>query len=287
MSANRIARRFAALAEDGRGGLITFVTAGDPDYETSRRLIAGLAGAGADIIEIGMPFSDPMADGPAIQASNLRALKAGMTLRRTLELTRAFRRDDNATPIVLMGYFNPIYRYGTEAFIADAAEAGVDGLIVVDLPPEEDDELRVPARHAGIEIIRLAAPTTDDARLPLVLANAGGFLYYVSITGITGTVTAKTASVGAAVRRLRAATPLPVAVGFGLRTPGQVAETARHADAAVVGSAIVQQIAAHLDRDGHATAGLVDQVLGFVRGLGDAARGARLATQRAAKGDGA
>jgi tryptophan synthase alpha chain len=287
MTVNRITRRLDTLAAENRAGLITFVTGGDPDFETSSRLLAGLPGAGADLVEIGIPFSDPMADGPAIQASNLRALGAGATVRRTLDLTRAFRRTDKTTPIVLMGYFNPIYRYGIESFVADAVDAGVDGLIVVDLPPEEDEELRLPAKRAGLEIIRLAAPTTDDARLPVVLANAGGFLYYVSITGITGTATARADAVDAAVKRLKRATGLPIAVGFGIRAPEQVTETARIADAVVVGSAIVQQIAANLDRDGYAKAGLVEAVLGFVRSLGNAARHARGATRRAAKGSGA
>lgn len=284
MADNRIARRFAALRAEERAGLVTFVTGGDPDFTTSGRLLAGLPAAGADLIEIGMPFSDPMADGPAIQASNLRALKAGATLRSTLDLVHGFRRADRTTPIVLMGYFNPIFSYGAASFAAAAAEAGVDGLIIVDLPPEEDAELRLPAKRAGLEIIRLAAPTTDDARLPAVLADAGGFLYYVSITGITGTATARAGAVAAAVARLKAATSQPIAVGFGIRTPAHVAETARSADAVVVGSAIVETIAAHIDSDGTARIGLVDSVLDFVRGLGDAARGARKPGLAAAKG---
>jgi tryptophan synthase alpha chain len=271
----RIARRFARLAAAGRGGLVAFVTAGDPDPATARALLHGLPAAGADVIEIGMPFTDPMADGPAIQASSLRALKAGATLRGTLAAVGEFRRGDADMPIVLMGYYNPIHSYGVDRFLADAKAAGVDGLIIVDLPPEEDAELCLPAIAAGINFIRLATPTTDDRRLPTVLGNTSGFLYYVSIAGITGTRSAAEDDVAAAVRRLKAHTDLPVAVGFGIRTPAQAAAVARVADAAVVGSALVGRIADHLDASGHATPGLVDAVLSLVRELADGVHGAR------------
>jgi tryptophan synthase alpha chain len=263
----RIARRFAGLKSEGRGGLVTFVTAGDPDFETSLALVKGLPAAGADLIELGMPFTDPMADGPAIQASSLRALKAGQRMTRTLELVRAFRATDADTPIVLMGYYNPIYSYGVEAFLRDAVAAGVDGLIVVDLPPEEDDELCLPALAAGVNFIRLATPTTDDRRLPAVLTNTSGFVYYVSILGITGTRSAAAGDVSSAVARLKRHTDLPVAVGFGIKTPAQAAEVARAADAAVVGSALVSRIADNLDAKGKPKPGLVDDVLGLVRDL--------------------
>jgi tryptophan synthase alpha chain len=271
----RIARRFARLAAAGRGGLVAFVTAGDPDPATARTLLHGLPAAGADVIELGMPFTDPMADGPAIQASSLRALKAGATLRGTLAAVGEFRRGDADTPIVLMGYYNPIHSYGVDRFLADAKAAGVDGLIIVDLPPEEDTELCLPAIAAGINFIRLATPTTDDRRLPTVLGNTSGFLYYVSIAGITGTRSAAEADVAAAVRRLKAHTDLPVAVGFGIKTPAQAAAVARVADAAVVGSALVGRIADHLDAAGHATPGLADAVLSLVRELADGVHGAR------------
>ena len=251
---DRIERRFAELAQAGRGGLITFLCAGDPDPETSAEILAGLPAAGADVIEIGMPFSDPMADGPAIQAGSLRALKAGMTLARTLDLVRRLRDRDETTPIVLMGYYNPIWRYGPERFLDDARAAGVDGLIVVDLPPEEDDELCMPARRHGLHFIRLVTPTTDDRRLPKVLGNASGFLYYVSIAGITGTKAPLADQVGAAVARLRRHSALPVAVGFGIRTPAQAAAIARVADAAVVGSALVGHIADALEFERRRTA---------------------------------
>ncbi len=220
---NRIERRFAALREAGRAGLVTYLTAGDPDPETSARLFAGLAPAGADLIEIGMPFSDPMADGPAIQAAGQRALQAGMSLPGTLALVRALRDGDDATPIVLMGYYNPIYRYGPQAFVGDAAKAGVDGVIIVDLPPEEDGELTLPARAAGLDVIRLAAPTSDERRLPRIVEGAGGFIYYAAIAGITGTRLADAEEVAAAVARLRRFTRLPIAVGFGIRSPEQAA----------------------------------------------------------------
>ncbi len=274
-TSGRIDRRFAALKEQGRGGLVTFITAGDPDHETSLALLKGLPAAGADIIELGMPFTDPMADGPAIQAAGLRALKAGARMTRTLELVRAFRTQDQDTPLVLMGYYNPIYAYGVERFLVDAKAAGVDGLIVVDLPPEEDQELFEPACRAGVSFIRLTTPTTDDQRLPSVLANTSGFVYYVSVTGITGAASASSAAIDEAITRLRRHTDLPLAVGFGISTPDQAAAVARVADAAVVGSAIVRQVEANLDAEGKPTAGLVDNVIGFVQALAQGVRNAR------------
>jgi tryptophan synthase alpha chain len=274
----RIERRFAELRAADRAGLIAFLCAGDPDPATSAEILAGLPAAGADLIEIGMPFSDPMADGPAIQAGSLRALKAGMTLARTLDLVRRLRRTDPTTPVVLMGYFNPIWRYGPERFLDDAGAAGVDGLIVVDLPPEEDDELCVPALGRGLSFIRLVTPTTDDERLPTVLGNASGFLYYVSIAGITGTRSPVADKVGAAVARLRRHSALPVAVGFGLRTPAQAAAIARVADAAVIGSALVAHIADSLDAHGRAPPGLAASLLDQVRELAAAVRAARNGT---------
>ncbi|MEI6557822.1 MAG: tryptophan synthase subunit alpha [Rhodospirillaceae bacterium] len=271
----RIPRRFASLKAEGRAALVTFLTAGDPDAGTSLELIRGLPEAGADLIEIGMPFTDPMADGPAIQAASLRALAAGMTLAGTLALVRAFRVGDDATPVILMGYFNPIYRYGVDRFLSDAKAAGVDGLIVVDLPPEEDEELCLPALAAGISFIRLATPTTDDARLPAVLRQTSGFVYYVSITGITGTGAASDQAITEAVTRLRRHTDLPVAVGFGISSPERAAAVAGVADAAVVGSAIVSRLAKGLDARGKASAGLVEDVLAFVRELAAGVRGAR------------
>jgi len=274
---SRIARRFTALAEQRRAGLVTFVTAGDPDAETSAAILRGLPRAGADLIEIGMPFSDPMADGPAIQAASLRALKAGQTLPATLAMVQTFRHDDADTPVVLMGYYNPIYSYGTEKFVTDAAAAGVDGLIVVDMPPEEDEELRTPATAAGIDLIRLTAPTSDAARLPVLMDGASGFVYYVSITGITGTASADAASMNEAVARLRRFTTLPVAVGFGIRGAQQAAEVARNADAVVVGSAIVERIAKGLDAQGGGSPELAQSVLEFVAELSSGVRGARTA----------
>ncbi|MFW5679151.1 MAG: tryptophan synthase subunit alpha [Pseudomonadota bacterium] len=268
----RIDRRFAELREAGRAGLVTFLTAGDPDPETSAAILEGLAEAGADVIELGMPFTDPMADGPAIQAASLRALDAGMTLVRTLDLVRDFRQGNDATPVVLMGYFNPIFHYGTERFLDDAKTAGVDGLIVVDLPPEEDDELCLPALAKGLAFIRLATPTTDDTRLPAVLTNTSGFLYYVSITGITGAAAPVVDVVGQAVDRIRRHTDLPVAVGFGIREPEQAAAIARVADAAVVGSALVDLIARHR---GEGRDAVRDAVLTKVRALAQAVRTAR------------
>jgi tryptophan synthase alpha chain len=272
---SRIERRFAALRAEGRAGLVIYLTAGDPDPDTSLALFQGLAAAGADLVEIGMPFSDPMADGPSIQAAGQRALKRGMNLRKTLAMVRGLRERDADTPYVLMGYYNPIYRYGADAFAKDAVAAGVDGAIIVDLPPEEDDELAVPARRAGLDIVRLATPTSDEARLPAIVAHASGFLYYVAITGITGTRSADAASVRAAVERLRRFTQLPVAVGFGIKTPAQAAEVARAADAAVVGSAVVDRLALNLDPEGHARPGLVDAVLADIRALAAGVRGAR------------
>jgi tryptophan synthase alpha chain len=268
----RIARRFAALKQQGRGGLITFVTAGDPEPGVSAALLARLPAAGADLIELGMPFTDPMADGPAIQASSLRALKAGQTMARTLKMVGDFRRGDAETPLVLMGYYNPVYSYGVERFAHDAREAGVDGLILVDLPPEEADEMLAPAEAAGLDFIFLTAPTTTSERLPRVVARARGFIYYVSITGVTGTRSASTADVAAAVARIRAATPLPVAVGFGINSPESAATMAGLADAAVVGSAVVRRITEHLDAAGRPQPGLVDAVCGFVGSLADAVR---------------
>jgi tryptophan synthase alpha chain len=271
----RIERRFAALKEANRAALIPYLCAGDPDPQTSAELIAGLPEAGADLIEIGMPFTDPMADGPTIQAGSLRALKAGMTLAGTLELVRGFRRRDAKTPVVLMGYYNPIYRYGPERFLDDARAAGVDGLIVVDLPPEEDDELCLPALAKGLCFIRLATPTTDDRRLPKVLGNTSGFIYYVSMTGITGVGAPVVDVVAQAVARLRRHTSLPVAVGFGIRTAEQAADIAKVADAAVVGSALVDRIARSLDDQGRAGPGLVRALHDQVQALAGGVRGAR------------
>lgn len=268
----RIDRRFAALKAEGRAALVTFVTAGDPDLETSKAILAGLPGAGADVIELGMPFSDPMADGPAIQASSLRALKAGHKMRDTLAMVREFRKTDNDTPIVLMGYYNPIYVYPNEAFLDEAAEAGVDGLIVVDTPPEVDGELCLPAIERGISFIRLVTPTTDDKRLKTVLKNTSGFLYYVSITGITGAASADPDHVQAEVARLKRATTLPVAVGFGVRTPEQARAMAKGAEGVVVGSALVRTIEDSLTQDGGATGNTVGSVLSLVGRLSAALR---------------
>src|SRR5471030_2007060 len=244
----RIDNRFAALRQEGRAALVTFVTAGDPDLATSLAILKALPGAGADLIEIGMPFTDPMADGPAIQASGLRALQGGQTMRRTLGLVADFRRTDATTPLILMGYYNPIYVYGVDAFLRDARAAGVDGLIVVDLPPEEDEELCLPALKAGLNFIRLATPTTDKERLPAVLANTSGFVYYVSITGITGAAAPDSGKVGAAVARIKRHSKLPVAVGFGVRTAEQARGIAENADGVVVGSALVDALRASLEK---------------------------------------
>ena len=273
---DRMSARFAALKAEGRAGLVTFTMACDPDFETALAILKGLPAAGADVIELGMPFTDPMADGPAIQAAGLRALAAGGRMTRTLEMVREFRKTDAATPIVLMGYYNPIYIYGVDKFIADALAAGVDGMIVVDLPPEEDEEFCIPALKAGLHFIRLATPTTDDKRLPAVLANTSGFIYYVSIAGITGAASADNTAVAAAVARLRASTKLPVAVGFGIKTPAMAADVARVADAAVVGSALVQIVADSLV-GGKATKDTSAKALAFVRQLADGVRAARVA----------
>jgi len=271
----RIDARFAALKQQGRAGLIAFVKAGDPDPETSLEILKGLPGAGADIVELGMPFTDPMADGPAIQASSQRALKAGQTLARTLAMVRAFRAGDESTPIVLMGYYNPIYIYGVPRFLADAKTAGVDGLIVVDLPPEEDDELCVPALNAGLNFIRLATPTTDDRRLPAVLANTSGFVYYVSITGITGAAAPDTRRVVDAVKRIKRHTSLPVAVGFGVKTAEHARAIAAGADGVVVGTALVEAIRGSLDRSGKASERTLPAVRDLVADLAAGVRGAR------------
>lgn len=267
----RIDKKFAELKRQGRAGLVAFITAGDPDHDTSLAILKGLPQAGADIIELGMPFSDPMADGPAIQASSQRALKAGQTMKKTLAMVRAFRAADDTTPIVLMGYYNPIYVYPADHFIADAAKAGVDGLIVVDMPPEEDAELRPQASEAGLNFIRLATPTTDAKRLPVVLANTSGFVYYVSIAGITGTKAPDLADVKGHVGRIKAQTSLPVAVGFGVKSEAQVSAIASIADGVVVGSALVGAIAESLD-DGRATSATKPGVLGLVARLAAALR---------------
>ena len=275
----RIDRRFAALAEEDRAALVTFLMGGDPDPQTSLGILRALPRAGADVIEIGMPFTDPMADGPAIQASGLRALKAGMTLRKTLDMVRAFRKGDDATPLVLMGYYNPIYIYGVDQFLVDAKSAGVDGLIIVDLPPEEDTELCLPAMEAGLNFIRLATPTTDDRRLPAVLANTSGFVYYVSITGITGGAAADIAAVTEAVARIKRHTGLPVCVGFGIRTPEAARAIAQNADGAVVGTALVDALRASLDAEGRATAKTVSAVADLVASLAQGVRGAKQAAE--------
>lgn len=270
--ATRIDRRFALARAEGRAALVTFLMAGDPDPDTYAAILAALPGAGADVIEIGMPFTDPMADGPSIQAAGLRALKAGQTLARTLAMVKAFRAGDADTPVVLMGYYNPIYVYGVERFLAQAREAGVDGLIVVDLPPEEDAELCLPALRAGLNFIRLATPTTDDKRLPRVLTNTSGFVYYVSITGVTGAAIPDYSRVGAAVERIKAHTALPVAVGFGVKTAQNAAAIAAQADGVVVGTALVDALAKSLDAQGAATPATIGAVTALVAEI---ARGAR------------
>ena len=277
----RIDRRFAALKGEGRAGLVAFVTAGDPDYATSLAILKAIPGAGADVVELGMPFTDPMADGPAVQASSLRALKAGQTLRKTLDLVRAFRTGDPDTPIVLMGYYNPIYIFSVDRFLADAVSAGVDGLIVVDLPAEEDDELCVPALKAGLNFIRLATPTTDDKRLPAVLANTSGFVYYVSITGITGAATPEFGRVAQAVARIKRHTDLPIAVGFGVKNAEHARTIAQSADGVVVGSALVEVVRTSLDADGKATAKTVPAVTDLIASLAAGVRGARIEQTRA------
>jgi tryptophan synthase alpha chain len=271
----RIDRRFAALKQEGRAALVTFTMAGDPDYDTSLAIAKALPKAGADVIELGMPFTDPMADGPAIQAAGVRALKGGQRMTRTLTMVREFRKNDDATPIVLMGYYNPIYIYGVDRFLVDAKAAGVDGLIVVDLPPEEDEELCLPTLKAGLNFIRLATPTTDDKRLPAVLSNTSGFVYYVSITGITGAAAPDAGKVSAAVARIKRHTKLPVAVGFGVRTAEQARAIAENADGVVVGSALVDALRASLDKDGKAGPGAVKAVTSLVSALADGVRSAR------------
>jgi tryptophan synthase alpha chain len=272
----RIDARFAALKKEGRAALVTFTMGGDPDYETALSILKALPQAGADVIELGMPFTDPMADGPAIQAAGLRALKAGQDMKKTLALVREFRRGDEATPIVLMGYYNPIYVYGGERFLADAKSAGVDGLIIVDLPPEEDAELCVPALNAGLNFIRLATPTTDEKRLPTVLTNTSGFVYYVSVTGITGGAAPDPSKVTDAVAGIKRHTKLPVCVGFGVRTPEQARAIAQGADGIVVGSALVDAVRKSLDADGNATATTVSSVADLVRALAGGIRSRRV-----------
>jgi len=275
----RIDARFAELKREGRSAFVTFLMAGDPDPDTSLQIIKALPKAGADIIEIGMPFTDPMADGPSIQAAGLRALKAGTTLKKTLAMVRAFRENDKATPLVLMGYYNPIYIYGVDKFLADAKSAGVDGLIIVDLPPEEDTELCLPALKAGLNFIRLATPTTDDKRLPAVLANTSGFVYYVSITGITGAAAADSKAVGEAVARIKRHTDLPVCVGFGIRTPEAAQAIAERASGAVVGTALVDALRGSLDGEGRATAKTVSAVADLAASLAKGVRGAKQAAE--------
>lgn len=274
--ASRLKNRFAALKAENRPALVSYLTAGDPDADTSHRLLKGLPEAGVDIIELGMPFSDPMADGPAIQKAALRALENGQTQAKTLEMVRRFREDDSTTPIVLMGYYNPIYCYGVERFLADAARAGVDGLIVVDLPPEHDNELCEPAAQHGIDFIRLATPTTDAKRLPKVLANASGFIYYVSVAGVTGVSAPTPEKLKGAVAELREHTELPIAVGFGIRSPEQAATIGRFSDAVVVGSALVDCI-----EQAHTGDEAVERVHGLVRELAESVRSCREAREEA------
>ena len=267
---SRLQNRFAELKQENRAALVTFVTAGDPDYATSLSILKGLPDAGADVIELGMPFTDPMADGPAIQLANIRALAGKQGMRQTLQMVREFRQGNQSTPLVLMGYYNPIFVYGVERFIADAKEAGVDGLIVVDLPPEHNDELCEPAQSAGIDFIRLTTPTTDDDRLPTVLAGSSGFVYYVSVAGVTGAGAATMDHVEEAVARLRRHTDLPLCIGFGIRTPEHAAEVAKRAEGAVVGSALIDKIA-----EAKSPQQAIDGVLGLCRELADGVRGAR------------
>src|SRR3954466_1680328 len=275
----RIDTRCGALEAEGRAALVTFLMAGDPDESASLAIAKALPGAGADVIELGMPFTDPMADGPAIQAAGLRALNAGQTLRKTLAMVREFRKGDDATPIVLMGYYNPIYIYGVDKFLVDAKAAGVDGLIIVDLPPEEDSELCIPAMKAGLNFIRLATPTTDDKRLPAVLANTSGFVYYVSIAGITGGAAADSNVVGEAVARIKRHTKLPICVGFGIRTPDAARAIAERANGAVVGTALVDALHASLDGEGRATSKTVGAVADLVSALAQGVRGAKQAAE--------
>jgi tryptophan synthase alpha chain len=273
----RMNKKFADLKAEGRPALVTYFMAGDPDYDTALEIMKSLPGAGADIIELGAPFSDPMADGPAIQAAGLRALKAGQTLVKTLKMAKEFRQTDATTPIVLMGYYNPIYVYGVDRFLDDALDAGLDGLIIVDLPAEMDDELCLPALAKGINFIRLATPTTDDKRLPKVLTNTSGFVYYVSMTGITGSALPDPSRIGAAVKRIKSHTDLPVCVGFGVKTAEHARLIGASADGVVVGTAIVNQVATSLDKDDRATADTVQSVVTFVRGLSSGVHAARLA----------
>jgi tryptophan synthase alpha chain len=277
----RIDQRFADLRKEGRPGLVTFISAGDPDYDTSLAILRALPLAGADIIELGMPFSDPMAEGPPIQRASERALRGGQTMVKTLAMVREFRKRDTTTPLVLMGYYNPIYIYGNERFIADALEAGADGLIVVDLPPEQDEELCIPAIKAGLNFIRLATPTTDDKRLPAVLANTSGFVYYVSITGITGTASPDTGRVANAVKRIKGHTRLPVAVGFGVKSADQARTIGLDADGVVVGSALVNAIASSLDPGGRASSSTVSAVTELTQELARGVREARRAVNPA------
>ena len=277
MTDTRIDRRMAKLKAEGRPALVTYVMGGDPDYDTSVAIMKALPKAGSDVIELGMPFSDPMADGPAIQAAGLRALKSGQTLAKTLRMAAEFRKGDDETPIVLMGYYNPIYIYGVDRFLADAKVSGIDGLIVVDLPPEMDDELCIPAVKAGINFIRLATPTTDDRRLPKVLENTSGFVYYVSMTGITGSALADTGKVGEAVKRIKGHTDLPVCVGFGVKTAEQARAIGASADGVVVGTAIVNAVANVLGPTGEKMADPAEAVATLVSGLAQGVRQARLA----------
>ena len=271
---SRITDRFAACARENRPALVTYIMAGDPDYDTALATFKALPGAGADVIELGMPFSDPMADGPAIQAAGQRALKAGQTLNKTLAMVAEFRKTDTATPVVLMGYFNPIYIHGVDKFLADALAVGLDGMIIVDMPPEEDAELCVPALNAGLNFIRLATPTTDDRRLPVVLKNTSGFVYYVSMTGITGAAIKSHAAVGEAVKRIKSHTSLPVVVGFGIKTADDAAIMGRDADGIAVGTALCNAVLGSLV-DGKATAGTVAAVTTLVNGLASGVRRAR------------
>ena len=274
MPRTRIDTAFETLRRDGRKALVAFITAGDPDLETSQAILNGLPQAGAEIIELGMPFTDPMADGPAIQLASQRALAAGQTMEKTLAMVRNFRQQDDTTPIVLMGYYNPVYVHGNERFLKDAKEAGVDGLIIVDLPPEEDEELCIPALDAGLNFIRLATPTTDDARLPKVLNNASGFLYYVSITGVTGTRAPDAQAVAESVARIRQHTDLPICIGFGVKTPQQAATLGAAGDGVVVGSALVNAIAEAQESGGDAVAAVHDLVRALAEGLRQAGAGA-------------
>lgn len=273
----RMDKKFAALKAEGRPALVTYFMGGDPDYETSLEIMKALPGAGADVIELGAPFSDPMADGPAIQMAGQRALKGGHTMRKTLQMAREFRKGDDTTPIVIMGYYNPVYVYGVERFLDDALEAGIDGLIIVDLPAEMDDELCIPARKRDINFIRLTTPTTDDKRLPKVLTNTSGFVYYVSMTGITGSALPDPSKIAGAVGRIKSQTDLPVCVGFGVKTAEHARLIGANADGVVVGTAIVNQVATSLDKDGKASADTVQSVATFVRGLSAGVHAARLA----------